>query len=94
MGWAMFEVSDIVCDRSQATVFHSSAGVSRSFCANCGTTLFFEATFMPGLIDITTESFDEPDEVLPTAQIWTRYETTCARKVPSMVRFEELPPLL
>ncbi|MEL6662258.1 MAG: GFA family protein [Pseudomonadota bacterium] len=92
VGWAMFDASGVSCDRSKTTVFGSSEGVRRSFCGRCGTTLYYEADFIPGLIDITTESFDDPSAVLPTAQIWTRHETDCVRQLPEMHRFEELPP--
>ncbi|MEM7663774.1 MAG: GFA family protein [Pseudomonadota bacterium] len=92
VGWVMFDSSSVKCDRSETMVFVSSEGVRRSFCKKCGTTLFFEADYIPGLIDITTESFDDPDLVKPSAHIWTRHETDCVRELPDMMRFEELPP--
>jgi len=92
VGWAMFEQSALSCDRQSVQVYQSSKGVERSFCSTCGTTLFFEAEFIPGLIDITTESFDDPDTVKPTAHIWTIHETECARSLAGLHRFEELPP--
>jgi len=92
VGWVMFDVAAVTCDRSKIKVFASSNGVQRSFCAECGTTLFFEADFIPGLIDITTESFDTPEAVQPTAHIWTRHETKCIQDLSGMIRFEELPP--
>lgn len=92
VGWAMFEIAAVTCDRSTTKVFESSEGVSRSFCPACGTTLFFEADFLPGLMDITTESLDDPDAARPTAQIWTKNETECVKTLGTMVRFEELPP--
>ena len=88
----MFSLEDVRCDRSKVGVYASSEGVRRSFCKVCGTTLFFEADFIPGLIDITTESFDDPNEVMPQAQIWTKHETKCIQDLNEMSRFEELPP--
>jgi len=93
VGWAMFELANLRCDRTGVTGFASSEGVTRSFCATCGTTLFFEADYLPGLVDITTESFDAPcAEVLPVAQIWTIHETDCMKALAGMARFEALPP--
>ncbi len=92
VGWAMFPVDALACDRSKLTVHASSPGVRRSFCGTCGTTLFFEADYMSGMIDITTESFDTPDAVLPAAQIWTRHETETVRRLAGMTRFEQEPP--
>ena len=88
----MFNLEDVRCDRSKVGVYASSEGVRRSFCKVCGTTLFFEADFIPGLIDITTESFDDPSEVMPQAQIWTKHESKCIQGLNEMIRFEELPP--
>ncbi len=92
VGWAIFEAAAVSCDRSTVKVFESSEGVRRSFCPVCGTTLFFEADMMPGLIDITTESLDEPDAAVPTAQIWTMHETKCVKAFGGMARFEAFPP--
>jgi hypothetical protein len=45
--------------------FHSSPGVTRRFCAACGTQLTFEDERSPGEIDVTTASLDEPDSLPP-----------------------------
>jgi len=92
VGWAMFDRASVLIEPSNLSEFASSEGVRRSFCRVCGTTLFFEADYMPGLIDITTESFDDPDGVQPTAQIWTVNETECIKQLPGLMRFDELPP--
>ncbi|WP_158588498.1 GFA family protein [Henriciella mobilis] len=92
VGWAMFDTAALTVDRPAVSVHASSPGVRRSFCGTCGTTLFFEADYMPGLVDITTESFDNPDDVRPTDQIWTRHETACVRALAGMPRHESLPP--
>lgn len=92
VGWALFPANAVACDRSKLTVQASSPGVRRSFCGTCGTALFFEADYMSGMIDITTESFDAPDTVLPTAQIWARHETETVRHLAHMTRHEEEPP--
>ena len=92
VGWAMVEAGALSANREAVSVYASSEGVRRSFCGQCGTTLFFEADYMPGLVDITTESFDAPDLVQPTDQIWTRHETGCVKALGSMVRHEALPP--
>ena len=92
VGWVMFDLAALDCDRSKVSVYESSPGVRRSFCGACGTTLFFEADFIPGLIDITTESFNDPGLVIPTAQIWTIHETNCVQNLRNMTRFEALPP--
>lgn len=92
VGWVMFAVPGLHCDRTSVADFASSEGARRSFCSKCGTSLFFEADYMPGLIDITIEAFDQPDRVQPSAEIWTQYETKCVQSRPQLTRFEALPP--
>ncbi|MGG5823055.1 GFA family protein [Falsiroseomonas sp. HW251] len=50
---------------SAATRFASSAGVTRTFCPRCGTSLTFETEEFPDEIDVTTVSLDDPDAVPP-----------------------------
>lgn len=92
VSWAMFERDAVHWDTSVSKSYASSEGVRRSFCPTCGTTLFFEAEYIAGLIDITVESADVPEQLLPQAQIWTQHETTCLKKMNTMERFEALPP--
>ena len=92
IGWAMFSSDALTCDRASVSQYASSDGARRSFCSQCGTTLFFEADYMPGLIDITIEAFDAPDRVQPSAEIWTQYETACVQSRPHLHRFDALPP--
>ncbi|MES2264036.1 MAG: GFA family protein [Pseudomonadota bacterium] len=51
--------------RGAPAQFHSSPGVTRSFCARCGTQLTFEDTRSAGAIDVTTCSLDDPEALPP-----------------------------
>ena len=92
VAWAMFDQDALSVDRSKVGKFQSSEGVTRSFCPKCGTTLFFEADYIPGLVDITVESMETTEGLEATAHIWARHETASIRNAPNLVRFEELPP--
>ena len=92
VGWAMFTSDAVQVSGNALIVYTSSQGVQRSFCGTCGTSLFFEADYISGLIDITTESFDDPEAMIPTAQIWASQEGACMKKLKDMVRFDALPP--
>jgi hypothetical protein len=51
--------------------YHSSPGVTRGICANCGTSITYENENRPGEIDITLNSLDEPRKPVLRAHIWT-----------------------
>jgi hypothetical protein len=54
------------------TRFRSTPRGTRSFCSQCGTQLSFETEDLPAEIDVTTGSLDDPNEVPPQDQTWTR----------------------
>jgi hypothetical protein len=51
--------------------FRSSGRGVRAFCPRCGTQLTFERDDLPGEIDVTTCSLDEPGRVPPKDHIYT-----------------------
>ena len=50
-------------------VFHSSPGVERTFCGNCGTPLSFRSEKMSGVMHIYVASLDEPEKFEPTLHV-------------------------
>jgi hypothetical protein len=46
--------------------FHSSPGVTRSFCGRCGTPLTYEGARWPGEIHVLVGSLDRPEDFPPT----------------------------
>jgi hypothetical protein len=57
--------------RGAPAQFQSSAQVTRSFCAQCGTALSYVHHRWPDEIDITTCSLDEPDAAAPLDHTFT-----------------------
>ncbi len=51
------------------SAYASSPGVLRRFCGTCGTSLTFEA--VPGEVDVTGCSLDDPDVAAPRDHTWT-----------------------
>ena len=45
--------------------FHSSHGVTREFCAQCGTPLTYANVRAAGELDVTTASLDHPEAIPP-----------------------------
>jgi hypothetical protein len=52
--------SQVTFLKGQPATCASSAEARRGFCARGGTQICFTATVLPGLIDLTTGSFDVP----------------------------------
>src|SRR3546814_16722054 len=50
--------------------YASSEEGKRGFCETCGTQISFAATYIPGLVDITIGSFDEPASITPQLHYW------------------------
>lgn len=48
----------------------SSPGVTRQFCARCGTPLTYASTASPATLDLTLGSLDAPEHLAPTDHIW------------------------
>lgn len=60
--------------RGAARAFHSSPGVIRRFCADCGSALTYENSKSPLTIDITSASLDDPGAFPPTAEVWLAHK--------------------
>jgi hypothetical protein len=92
VGWAMFPLDAVRFERGKPAVYASSPAVERGFCAGCGTTLSFTADFLPGLIDLTIASFDEPERLPPQLHMWERKRIPWLELGDELPRYAELPP--
>jgi hypothetical protein len=70
MAWAMFRKNQVTFSGGQPSTYVSSTVGRRGFCPSCGTQISFTASYIPGLIDITVGSLDQPDQVRPTLHYW------------------------
>lgn len=50
--------------------YESSTGVWRSFCADCGTPVTYEADRFPGEVHINIGTLDAPQDFVPTGHVW------------------------
>jgi hypothetical protein len=92
MAWAMFAENAFALERGELAIYASSPGVRRGFCGRCGTTLSFAADFMPGLIDLTIASFDEPERLPPALHMWESKRISWIQLDDDLPRYAELPP--
>jgi hypothetical protein len=70
----------------------SGKPIHRMFCPTCGSGLFDEAEFMPGVAMLSVGTLDDPDQVQPLVHVY------CARAQPwvafpeGAVKFRQMPP--
>ena len=54
--------------------FASSPGVTRGFCARCGTSLTIHSEAYPDEIYVSTSALDDPEALAPEVHIWTSHK--------------------
>jgi hypothetical protein len=92
VAWAMFQEGQVSFSKTQPHTFASSPEAKRGFCQTCGTQISFAASFLPGLIDITIGSLDEPELIKPTLHYWHSTHLSWVEFTDSLPRYPELPP--
>jgi hypothetical protein len=69
--WAGFDADKFTITQGQPASYKSSPGVLRTFCAACGTALTYQRADLPGSIDVTLGSMDDPEILEPQDHTWT-----------------------
>lgn len=93
VAWAMFEDSQVTFTRSRPRNFASSQRAERGFCGTCGTQISFTAEYIPGLIDITIGSLDQPDSIEPELHYWHARHLAWVEFADGLPRHQEFPPM-
>jgi hypothetical protein len=93
VAWAMCAESQVEFLGNRLTIYASSSGSRRGFCARCGTQISFTADYIPGLIDITIGSLDEPNRVPPTFHYWESRRLPWLHFSDELPRYPEFPPI-
>ncbi|RNF86314.1 GFA family protein [Lysobacter psychrotolerans] len=92
VAWAMFEQSQVAFDGTPK-IYASSEDAQRGFCGTCGTQISFTAGFIPGLIDITVGSLDQPEAIAPQFHYWHDEHLTWAKFDDTLPRHPGFPPM-
>lgn len=92
VAWAMFQDSQVAFESAKPHPYASSEDAQRGFCRNCGTQISFTASFLPGLIDITIGSFDDPEAIKPTLHYWDSEHLSWVEFADGLPRHPEFPP--
>ena len=70
VAWVAFGETDFAVTKGEAKTRNSSGQSMRSFCAECGTPLWFRnAEVLPGIVDIQVATLDDPGAFAPQAHI-------------------------
>src|SRR5688500_1743727 len=70
VAWVMYKAEQVTFLKERPTQYQASPGATRGFCGRCGTQISFVADYIPGLVDITIASLDNPNAVAPTFHYW------------------------
>ena len=91
VAWGLVAKDDLKV-QGETREYKSSENGRRHFCPQCGTGLFYtsEAIF-PGQIDVQIATLDNPDEIVPQAQIQTAERIHWMEKLSEMPEFERYP---
>jgi hypothetical protein len=85
VAWAMFPETALTLTKGTPKTINSSGTAMRSFCADCGSGLFYRnAAVLPGMVDVQTATLDNPEALPPTMQIQT------AERIDWMLHLDEL----
>ena len=92
VAWAMFEESQVSFTQTSPKLYASSEEGQRGFCETCGTQISFVATYIPGLIDLTIGSMDQPDSITPQFHYWHSKHLAWVEFADTLPRHAEFPP--
>ena len=68
--WGTFAAARFAIVQGRLAEYGSSPGVTRGFCADCGTSLTYRRHDRSGEIDVTLSSLDDPAALVPEVHIW------------------------
>jgi hypothetical protein len=93
VAWAMFHEGQVRFTKGTVAAYASSPEARRSFCAACGTQISFTASYIPGLIDVTIGSLDDPAAVAPALHYWDSKRLPWFHTGDALPRYPEFPPV-
>jgi hypothetical protein len=92
VGWGLVR-NDQIAIQGETRAYQSSEHGRRHFCAECGTSLFYinEGIF-PGMTDVQIATLDDPDAIIPQAQIQVADRIGWMEKAHELHAFDRYPP--
>ena len=92
VAWAGFPENALTITRGQTKTINSSGTAMRSFCADCGTGLFYRnAAILPGIVEVQSSTLDNPNALPPTKQIQVAERLGWVKHIHEIPGFERWP---
>jgi hypothetical protein len=92
VAWTAVAEGDFAVTQGNPKTINSSGASIRNFCPDCGTGLYFtNAENLPGIVDIQTATFDDPNAFAPQAQIQTADRLNWMEQAHALHAFERFP---
>lgn len=90
--WAAFAETSLTLTKGVPKTINSSGTAMRSFCADCGSGLFYRnEAVLPGIVDIQSSTLDNPSALPPTMQFQTAERLAWMKDVSGITEFERYP---
>ena len=93
VAWTMYPEAALRVTKGAVRVYVSSEHGRREFCAECGTGLFYRnAEVLPGIVDIQSATYDNPDAVPAQVQIQVADRIGWMAEAHALPSFDRYPP--
>jgi len=92
VAWAGFAEGDLTVIRGTPKTINSSGAAMRSFCADCGTGLFYRnAEILPDIVEVQVATLDDPEALPPTVHIQTAEQISWMKTAHELPRIDRFP---
>ena len=92
VAWAMFPEEALTVSQGTPRTINSSGTAMRSFCADCGTGLFYRnQAVLPGIVDVQSATLDDPESLPPMAHIQTAERLAWVTRLGELPEYERFP---
>ena len=92
VAWAEYLEASLNLTKGMPKTINSSGAAMRSFCADCGSGLFYRnAEILPGLVEVQSSTLDDPGALPPTMQIQTAERQAWVKDLHNLQGFERFP---
>lgn len=93
VSWTMYPEGAVKITKGAPKVYQSSEHGRRKFCPDCGTGLFYSnAETLPGLIDVQSATYDDPDAIPARLHIQTAERISWMEDAHELPAFDRYPP--